>query len=107
MEIMLNGAPTDLFIASSPQAFCSTGRTVDIDSLVSVIQSAQQSISIEVMDFSSSSLYASPNFYWPVISDALKTAAFNRGVQIRMLISKWPYSNNGMLNDHFYHNELF
>jgi phospholipase D3/4 len=94
MQLTVNGVPTSLFIASSPQEFCTTGRTGDIESLISVIHSAQQSISIEVMDYTSSSLYNNPNYYWPVISDALKSAAFERGVQVRLLVSKWPYSNN-------------
>jgi len=98
----VNNEPTKLFISSSPQSFCPKGRTNDLDSLLSAIYEASESISIEVMDYSSSSLYSNPNFYWPLISDALKTAAFNRGVQVRLLVSLWPYSINStwqFLND--------
>eukprot|EP01119_Soliformovum_irregulare_P000831 TRINITY_DN10616_c0_g1_i1.p1 TRINITY_DN10616_c0_g1~~TRINITY_DN10616_c0_g1_i1.p1 ORF type:complete len:619 (+),score=143.49 TRINITY_DN10616_c0_g1_i1:696-2552(+) len=92
MTISYNGQVGDAFVASSPIEFCASGRTNDIDALVSTIRSAKKTISIEVMDYSASSLYDDPNKYWPVISDALIDAAFSRGVSIRLLFSQWNYT---------------
>jgi phospholipase D3/4 len=66
-QVTLNGQNADLFIASSPNSFCSEGRTHDIDSVLDAIHNSISSIKIEVMDYSASSLYGDPNYYWPVV----------------------------------------
>lgn len=92
LQTTLNGQPVELFLASSPSAFCTPERTGDIDALLNAIKNAEQSICIEVMDYSASSLYYANNYYWPVISDALSAAAYNKKVQVKLLIARWNYT---------------
>jgi phospholipase D3/4 len=92
-HIMIDGIDTEVFLASSPRSFCAEHRTTDIDALLHVINTAKRSISISVMDYSASTLYQPTNHFWPTIDNALRDAAFNRGVKIRLLVSQWNYSN--------------
>jgi len=73
----------------------SNGRTWDQDSLVSTINGARTSVSLSVMDFIPSSLYAKPEapMWWPALFGALMTAATTRGIRVRLLISKWAESS--------------
>lgn len=82
MNVTLNGEFQDLFIASSPLQFCATGRTNDIDALLHVIDSADKTICGEVMDFAAATLYTNPSQFWPVLSNALKEAAYTYVNQI-------------------------
>ncbi|KAM9988563.1 hypothetical protein ACTFIZ_012290 [Dictyostelium cf. discoideum] len=83
----------EMFLAVSPPQFQSTYRTGDIDALMNAINNADQSICITVMDYTPTTLYNDPNTYWPLIDNALRAAAFNRNVQVRMLISHWNYTS--------------
>lgn len=91
-----------------------TGRSQDIDAILSVIQNANKFIHISVMDYIPMSLYGPKlkyvemyiylelpiyNFkilltfrYWPVIDNALRTAAIDRKVSVKLLISYWKSS---------------
>ncbi|KAN0029895.1 hypothetical protein ACTA71_008033 [Dictyostelium dimigraforme] len=83
----------EMFLAVSPPQFQSTYRTGDIDALMNAINNAEESICITVMDYTPTTLYNNPNTYWPLIDNALRAAAFNRDVQVRMLISHWNYTS--------------
>jgi len=80
-------------LASAPKEFCPPARTSDLDAILWTIAAAKTSICISVMDYSPSFLYTSKPRYWSVIDQALRTAAFDRGVKIRLLMSKWNYTN--------------
>eukprot|EP00029_Vermamoeba_vermiformis_P009020 TRINITY_DN4373_c0_g1_i1.p1 TRINITY_DN4373_c0_g1~~TRINITY_DN4373_c0_g1_i1.p1 ORF type:complete len:420 (+),score=63.89 TRINITY_DN4373_c0_g1_i1:117-1376(+) len=84
-------SPTSLYIASSPYQFCSDSRTNDIDSLLTVISTAQESIKISVMDYSPTFLYNNPTSYWPIIDDQLRSAAI-RGVDVKLMFSLWNHT---------------
>jgi phospholipase D3/4 len=88
----MNEEIISLFISSSPLKFCTPKRTNDIDSLLKIINDAQQYIYIEVMDYAAAIMYNNKK-YWPVIQNALIEAAFNRHAQIKLLVSKWPYTD--------------
>ncbi|EAL66149.1 phospholipase D3 [Dictyostelium discoideum AX4] len=93
-SLLLNGNEKfEMFLAVSPPQFVSTDRTGDIDALVSAMNGATKTICISVMDYIPASLYNSPNTFWPVMDNALRAAAYNRGVQVRMLISHWNHTN--------------
>jgi len=80
-------------LASAPQEFCPPSRTWDLDAIVMTIAAAKKSICISVMDYSPTFLYTTRPRYWSVIDQALRTAAFDRGVKVRMMMSKWNYTN--------------
>ncbi|XP_061551937.1 5'-3' exonuclease PLD4 [Phycodurus eques] len=86
-----------LYIASSPPSFCPQSRTQDLDAIVSIISGAQHFIDVAVMDYSPSIHFQHPKRYWPIIDNAIRAAAFERRVKIRMLISCWTNSFPGML----------
>jgi len=91
-QVVLNKTQVSLFIAASPKQFCSPNRTNDIDALLYVINSAKKSIGVEVMDYSASTLYLTPNTFWPEIQNALMAAAFNRNVSVHLLFSLWDHT---------------
>ncbi|RWS26949.1 phospholipase D3-like protein, partial [Leptotrombidium deliense] len=90
------GSPTDIYISSSPKQLNPNGRTNDIDALLDVINSAQKFIYIAVMDYAPEFIYIDPHRYWPPIDDALKTAAIERNVSVRLLPSTWQHTEQNM-----------
>ena len=88
---------SSVYLSSSPPAFCPPGREVDIDAIIKTINSAQEFIYIAVMDYFPSTIYEHDTKFWPVIDDALRTAAVERGVRVRLLASHWPHTRPSMI----------
>ncbi|XP_022911423.2 5'-3' exonuclease PLD3-like [Onthophagus taurus] len=81
------------FLSSSPLQLNPQGRTNDIDAILNTIQTANKFIYVAVMDYLPLILYTKRIQFWPVIDDALKSAAIN-GIEIKMLISHWKHSRD-------------
>lgn len=96
MVVDFNGSNYQTFLSSSPPPLCPSGREKDGDAIVGIINEAQQYIHIAVMDYFPTTQFTKPRTYWPVIDDALKAAAFNRRVQVRLLVSYWNNTWNEM-----------
>ncbi|XP_058016562.1 5'-3' exonuclease PLD3-like isoform X2 [Ahaetulla prasina] len=96
LKIQLNGVEAQVYISSSPSALCSTGRTSDLSAILSTIGDAQEFIYISVMDYEPQCLYCKSRRLWPVIDDALRSAACDKGVAVRLLISCWQHSRQTM-----------
>ncbi|XP_044879103.1 5'-3' exonuclease PLD3-like isoform X4 [Mauremys mutica] len=96
LKLQLNGSSAELYLSSSPRALCSTGRTPDLTAIVSTIQDAQAFVYISVMDYVPQCTFCQPKRFWPVIDDALRAAACNRHVKVRLLISCWQHSDQSM-----------
>lgn len=79
------------FVASSPPSFSPKGRTNDVDAILYCIEKAEKFIYISVMDYFPLTIYTAKIKYWPIIDDALRTAAIERKVHIRLLISSWKH----------------
>ncbi|XP_039898894.1 5'-3' exonuclease PLD4 isoform X3 [Simochromis diagramma] len=93
-----NNISTRLYVAASPPSFCPPSRTQDLDAILSIIYGAQHYVDVAVMEYFPTTRFDRPRSrYWPVIEDAIKTAAFERKVQIRMLISCGRDSDPDML----------
>ncbi|OXU24626.1 hypothetical protein TSAR_006066 [Trichomalopsis sarcophagae] len=92
MSYTMGGNKYRSFFGSSPPPFSPEGRTNDIDGLIHCIEKAEKFIYISVMDYFPLTIYSPKIKYWPVIDDALKKAAIERKVSIRLLISKWKHS---------------
>lgn len=92
----LNGHPYDVFISSSPAELCPSGRTNDIDAILSIIDSAEEYIYIAVMDYFPIFLYKQPTIFWPVIDNALRKAAIERKVTVKLLGSHWNHTRASM-----------
>ncbi|CAH2047776.1 unnamed protein product, partial [Iphiclides podalirius] len=80
------------FITSSPPPFSPAGRTNDDEAIVSIIESAEEFIYISVMDYIPAIIYTHKLKFWPKIDDALRAAAIEHRVKIKLLISWWKYS---------------
>ncbi|XP_075529876.1 5'-3' exonuclease PLD3-like [Dermacentor variabilis] len=85
----LNGTSTLTYISSAPPYFTAPGRTEDIDAIVDVISKAKQFVYVAVMNYLPVDYYSKPKRYWAVIDDALRRAAIENGVRVRLLVSKW------------------
>ena len=92
LNIEEDGSDMDIFLVSSPPQFCSESRTVGIDGLLQVLNSANEFIYIEVMEYFPAIIYSDPNRYWPIIDDALRRAVFDRGVELRFLAGLMPHN---------------
>ncbi|XP_011499625.1 PREDICTED: phospholipase D3-like [Ceratosolen solmsi marchali] len=92
MAFTLDGNKYKSFFGSSPPLFSPEGRTSDIDGLIHCIEKAEKFIYISVMDYFPLTIYSPKIKYWPIIDNALKSAALERKVNVKLLISKWKHS---------------
>ncbi|XP_068194184.1 5'-3' exonuclease PLD4 isoform X2 [Antennarius striatus] len=86
-----------IYLAGSPPSFCPSSRTLDLDAILSIISEARYYIHVAVMEYFPTTRFEKPKRYWPLIDDAIRTAAFNRKVKIKMLISCGLDSDPDML----------
>ncbi|XP_062944364.1 5'-3' exonuclease PLD4 [Cynocephalus volans] len=84
-----DGVPTTAYLSASPPALCPQGRTRDLDALLAVMRAAQEFIYASVMEYFPTTRFSHPARYWPVLDNALRAAAFSRGVRVRLLASCW------------------
>lgn len=80
------------YISSSPPPLVARGRTSDVDAIINTILHAEKFVHISVMDYFPLMLYAPRNKYWPLIDDALRKAAIENKVSVKLLISWWNHS---------------
>ncbi|CAL1688368.1 unnamed protein product [Lasius platythorax] len=81
-----------MFIASSPPQFSPKGRSNDLDAILHCIAKAEKFIYISVMDYFPLTIYTAQVKYWPIIDNALRAAAIERKIDVRLLISWWKHS---------------
>lgn len=88
--------PMKLFLASSPPGFngykVKNGRTDDIVGLLNIINRAEKRIDISVMNYSPTTEFLRPRKFWPEIDNALRRAASERRVKVRLLFSNWSHA---------------
>ncbi|XP_037073588.1 5'-3' exonuclease PLD3-like [Pollicipes pollicipes] len=84
-----------VYLSSSPPALCPPGRTSDGDAIVHTIDAARKCVHIAVMDYYPMLIYGRFTF-WPVIDDALRRAAVDRGVEVLLLASHWNHTHADM-----------
>ncbi|KAJ8979443.1 hypothetical protein NQ317_006757 [Molorchus minor] len=92
LDLLYDNETFKTYFSSSPPPFNPQGRTNDIDALTNVIKSAEKFVYIAVMDYFPLMIYTPKVKYWPVIDDALKAAAIEHKVKVKLLISWWKYS---------------
>ncbi|KAG5684408.1 hypothetical protein PVAND_013643 [Polypedilum vanderplanki] len=80
------------FFSNSPPPLNAKGRTNDLDAIVHTILSAEKYVKISVMDYFPLQLYSPKITYWGEIDNALRTAAINNRVSVKLLISYWNHS---------------
>ncbi|XP_061400820.1 LOW QUALITY PROTEIN: 5'-3' exonuclease PLD3-like [Musca vetustissima] len=94
MHFLINDKYKQLaLLSSSPPALTASGRVDDISAILQVISSAKEFVNIAVMDYIPMMIYSKDKTYWPIIDDALRSAAIDRKIKIKLLISWWKHSN--------------
>ncbi|XP_038045980.1 5'-3' exonuclease PLD3-like isoform X2 [Patiria miniata] len=96
MQIKANESATDVYFSSSPPQFCPDGRTNDIDAILDVMDKAEQFIHIAVMEYYPFLAFGDHPQFWPLIDDKLRSAAWDRGISVRLLASSWEHTNKEM-----------
>ncbi|XP_017860102.1 PREDICTED: phospholipase D3-like [Drosophila arizonae] len=86
------------YASSSPPPLSAAGRTNDLDAILKTINTALKFVHISVMDYYPLIMFESKIKYWSAIDNALRTAAVERGVAVKMLISWWKHSDKRMDN---------
>lgn len=81
------------FISTSPPPLVANGRTHDLDAILNCIDTALEFVNIAVMDYFPLIVNGAKVQYWPNIDNALRRAAVERGVAVKLLISWWKHSD--------------
>lgn len=97
LQVTEGNISSSMYISASPPSFCPPSRTLDLEAILSSISEAEHFIDVAVMEYLPFTLFTQPQRYWPFIDDALRTAAFETKVKIRMLISCGRDSDPAML----------
>uniref|UniRef100_A0A1L8DQ38 Putative phospholipase d3 n=1 Tax=Nyssomyia neivai TaxID=330878 RepID=A0A1L8DQ38_9DIPT len=90
---------SNILFSSSPPPMSPSGREEDIDAIVKVIAHAEKFIHIAVMDYFPLTIYTPKIHFWPEIDNALRKAAIENKVSVKLLISWW--SNSRPAEDYF------
>ncbi|THD24545.1 Phospholipase D family member 3 [Fasciola hepatica] len=101
MHASVNGFPSHVYFTASPTEFNPPGRSYDLDAILAVINKAEEYVYISVMDYSAEVVNYELNSrgeFWPTIDNALREAAITRGIEIRLLISRWRYTSSSMIS---------
>lgn len=96
MEVTFNGTSFQSFMSSSPPRLCPNGRSHDGQTIVEIINEAEEFVHIAVMDYYPTTQFTKPRYFWPNIDDALRAAAFNRKVKVKLLASYWNHTWDDM-----------
>jgi len=97
MPVSVVNPELSVSISSSPPPFCPQGRDSDIAAILDIISSAKQVVRVAVMDYFPATIYTSNTTFWPLIDDALRKAAVERGVRVELLMSEWDHTRPAMI----------
>lgn len=89
LKLPLNGTDSRVYLSSSPPSFCASGRTGDLQAILSVMEDAREFVYIAVMNYLPTMEFSYPKRYWADIDTQLRRVAFDRRVRVRLLISCW------------------
>ncbi|XP_077174793.1 5'-3' exonuclease PLD3 isoform X2 [Paroedura picta] len=96
LALRLNDTEAGVYLSSSPPALCPTGRTEDLEAVLSVISGAQKFVYVAVMSYLPTMEFSHPRKFWPVIDDHLRKVAYERRVRVRLLVGCWKHSKATM-----------
>lgn len=96
-KIDFNGTISNVYTTNSPREVSGNDRSWHLNSILSVIESANSYLYLSVMDFIPLSIYNEKNFQWSTVADALLSAYETRGVDVKVLVSRWSHSSEQMM----------
>lgn len=99
LKLYLNGVFSSVYLASSPPNFSPKHREHDLSAIKDVMSSAEKFIHISVMDYGPELRYIprQNRSFWPDLDNHIRKVAFEKNVQIRLLISKWDHTKEDSL----------
>ncbi|KAM3871343.1 5'-3' exonuclease PLD4 [Diretmus argenteus] len=97
LVVKADNVSSRIYLSGSPPSFCPPSRTQDLEAILSIISGAEHFVDVAVMEYFPTTRFQHPKRYWPVIDDAIRRAAFEKQVKIRMLISCGRDSDPAML----------
>jgi len=88
-----------VYMSATPYQLTTCHRDQDHWAIRSAIDSAEKFVYVAVMDYFPTTIYGKgrPEF-WPFIDDRLRTVAIEKGIEIRLLLSKWPHTRDNQKN---------
>ncbi|CAL8094722.1 unnamed protein product [Calicophoron daubneyi] len=94
MKMRINGMTSQVYFSSSPPMLNPPGRNDDLDAVLSIINSARKFVYISVMNYIPEIRHydGSQGLFWPEIDNALRTAALDRHVEVRLLLGNWSHN---------------
>ncbi|XP_070620883.1 5'-3' exonuclease PLD3 [Erythrolamprus reginae] len=96
LELELNGTAAAVYFSSAPPALCATGRTDDLQSLLSIIEGAQEFVYVSVMNYLPTMEFSHPRRFWPAIDDHFRRVAYEKRLRLRLLVGCWRHSKADM-----------
>ncbi|XP_060549728.1 5'-3' exonuclease PLD3 isoform X1 [Pantherophis guttatus] len=96
LDLELNGTEAAVYFSSAPPALCATGRTDDLQSLLSIIEGAQEFVYVSVMSYLPTMEFSHPRRFWPAIDDHFRKVAYEKRVRLRLLVGCWRHSKPNM-----------
>ncbi|XP_051900314.1 5'-3' exonuclease PLD3 [Pristis pectinata] len=96
MELKFNNIPASVYFSSSPPALCPKSRTDDLASILGIIDDAAEFVHVAVMNYIPVVMFSHPRRFWPAIDSHLRRAAFERNLQVRLLVSCWQHTDPSM-----------
>ncbi|KAG7226167.1 hypothetical protein INR49_014262 [Caranx melampygus] len=97
LVVEADNVSSSIYLSASPPSFCPPSRTQDLEAILSTISEAEHYVDVAVMEYFPTTRFDRPVRYWPLIDDAIRMAAFERKVNVRMLISCGRDSDPAML----------
>lgn len=89
LQLQFNNTEASVYLSSSPPSFCPSGRTADLQAILSVINDSHRFVYIAVMNYLPTMEFSSPKKYWSSIDSELRRVAYEKRVKVRLLISCW------------------
>ncbi|KAJ7990327.1 hypothetical protein DPEC_G00299150 [Dallia pectoralis] len=97
LQLPLNGTASSVYLSSSPPQFCASGRTGDLQSILSVMEDAQEFIYIAVMNYMPTMEFSYPKQYWADIDTQIRRVAYEKRLKVHLLISCWASTSPAMI----------
>ncbi|KAL0246936.1 hypothetical protein GEMRC1_008142 [Eukaryota sp. GEM-RC1] len=95
----LNGSiGSKIHISSAPPQSIGSNRAHDIEAIIDIINNAEEHVYIEVMDYAPLDVYNKEGMkYWGEIDEALRIAAVDRKVKVKLLVAKWKHTKSNLI----------
>jgi len=92
-----NDTQMEMYVAVSPPQFATPNRDTTRAAILQAIGAAKEFVYISVMDYLPVTLYEKTNFYSGEVDEALRAAAFNHDIEVKLMAGYWEHTSSEML----------